>query len=270
MACKLVPGVNHISNRDYHADLDWLSSSSFKKIVEDPAKFYQENVLGLKEPEEEEKGYLVEGSLTHSLILEPHLVATEYAKFPGMRKAGAEWEQFKAANAGTQIVSNPQWQRALAYHRAYKQNKLAVQLIEQGGLSEHTVAHLYKDVKCKVRADRINLEKGFILDIKTSGFSVDPDGARQTIAHWSYEMSAAFYCAVFEAYYGKPFTWYWCFISKSDLDCQVYRMSYATRRKGQEMYKAGMDLYKQCVATGQWKNNQKIEEMQQDEEIQEI
>lgn len=261
---KLVPGVNHISNRDYHADLGWLSSSSFKKIVEDPAKFYQENVLGVREPEEE-KGYLVEGSLTHSLVLEPHLVATEYARFPGLRKQGAEWEAFKAANSHLQIVSKPQFERAQAFYRAYKANKVAVSLIEQGGLSEHTVAHPLDGVPCKVRADRINLDKGFILDIKTSSFSVDPDGAKQTVMHWSYEMSAAFYCAVFESYYGRPFEWYWCFISKTDLDCQVYKMSYETRRKGQKMFKDGMDLYKQCLATGLWTKKQEVEEVQSEE-----
>lgn len=261
---KLVPGVNSISNRDYHADLAWLSSSSFKKIVEGPAKFYQENILGIKELEAE-KGYLVEGSLTHSLILEPHLVATEYARFDGLRKQGADWEQFKAANSGTQIVSKPQWERAQAFHRAYKANKVAVKLIEQGGLSEHTVAHVLDGVQCKVRADRINLKQGFILDVKTSSFSVDYDGAKQTVLHWSYEMSAAFYCAVFEAYYRRPFDWYWCFISKTDLDCQVYKMSYETRRKGQAMFKAGMDLYKQCKATGIWAKKQEVEEAQSEE-----
>jgi hypothetical protein len=250
---KLQLGVNECSNREYHSDKSWLSSSSFKKVKEDPAKFYQEEILGNRKVEEE-KDHLTEGSLTHSLILEPHLVQTEYARFDGLRRAGAEWEAFRAApeNQGKTLLTKSMWAKAQAYHRAYQGNDEAVELIEHGGLSEHTVCQIFNYVPTKVRADRINIERGFIADVKTSSFSVDRDSAIETVKRWKYELSAALYAAIFEQFYNKPFDFYWIFIAKQDLECRVYKMSDETRMRGLKMYKEGLDIYQHCLATDKW------------------
>lgn len=269
MSFKLRLGINEATNSEYHSDKLWLSSSSFKKVRENSAKFYQEEILGNKAPEEI-KDYLQEGSLTHALILEPHVVPLEYAAFPGMRRQGAAWEEFKAdpKNTGKTLLSAAQWGKAHAYHRAYMQNEEAVDLISEGGLSEHTACQIFNDVPTKVRADRINVEKGLIVDIKTSAFSVDLESAKQTVQHWQYELSAALYAAVFEQFYGKPFEFYWVFISKSDLECRVYRMKDTTRMKGLKMYKEGLDIYKRCLATGDWSIKEKVKQKQT--EVEEI
>lgn len=81
------------SNLEYHADRTSLSSSNLKTILEDPHKFYNEWVLGNKKVEEE-KPYFIEGHFTHTLLLEPELVSN-YVVYPGLRKHGAAFEQFK-------------------------------------------------------------------------------------------------------------------------------------------------------------------------------
>lgn len=268
MKFALKEGINDCTNTEYHSDKLWLSSSSFKKVRKNSAAFYDEEILGNRPPELE-KGYLTEGSLTHSLILEPHLVQSEYAFYEGMRKQGAQWDSFKAdpANVGRTIVSAPQKAKAYAYHRAYLQNEEAVELIGEGGLSEHTICQIFNDVPTKVRADRINVDKGFIADVKTSSFGVTKEEAEQTVRHWEYELSAALYAAVFEQYYGKLFDFFWIFISKTDLECRVYKMSDTTRMRGMKMYREGLETYKRCLATGDWsvKEQSKIKQLEIEE-----
>lgn len=251
---KLKLGVNECNNVEYHSDKSWLSSSSFKKVRKDSQKYYNEEILQLEQKREEVKDYLTEGSLTHSLILEPHLVAHEYAKFEGLRRTGSEWEVFKnlPENKNKVILTKNMWAKSHAYFRAYKENTEAVELINEGGLSEHTVCQMFNDIPTKVRADRINIEKGFIVDVKTSSFGVTRDEAEHTVRHWEYELSAALYCAVFEQFYNKPFDFFWIFISKTELECRVYKMKDTTRLKGIKMYKEGLEIYKKCVETGDW------------------
>lgn len=91
---KLQPGINTATNREYHSDKSYLSSSSFKLLLQSPAQFHKEHNLGERKVEEE-KEHFTAGSLLHTIVLEPHLVDTEYVVFPGLRRAGAQWDAFK-------------------------------------------------------------------------------------------------------------------------------------------------------------------------------
>ncbi len=265
---QLKLGINQATNLQYHSDKAWLSSSSYKDLLKDPAKFYKEHVLGQRE-EQAQKDHFTTGSLLHSLVLEPHLVASEYAVFEGLRRAGSKFEEFKAnVKSGVTIVTSGQMQQAKWLLNGYKQNKVARQLIDSGGLSEHTVCQIWYDVPTKVRADRINIEKGYIVDVKTSSFPLDPDSAKMTIDKWNYTLSAALYADVMAQYYGKPFDFYWLFCGKVDGDCAVYKMSESTRQQGLLQCIKGATLYKECMRTGKWETPEKITHF--DEEIIEI
>lgn len=256
---KLVPGVNFVTNVEYHNDLTWLSSSSFKKVLENPNLFYKENILGEKTVEAP-KEHLQDGSLTHTLILEPQLLLQEYSFFPGIRRTGVEWENFKndPANKDKIIMTKSQKARAEYMYASYKLNKSAVALIEQGGHSEHTVCAEIDGVKMKVRADRINIEKGFIVDIKTSGWPVDIDSVRFTNEKWKYPFSAAMYKSVFENFYGREFDFYWIYIAKKEKDCAVYKMSTQTFEEGKFEWLRGVAAYKQCLKTGIWQKTEPV------------
>lgn len=253
---KLSLGLNQVSNEAYHADKEFLSSSDLKLILDDPAKFYDEKVLGNRGPQEESPA-LAEGSLTHSLILEPHLVANEYAIFPGLRKAGPDWEDFKLKYADKTIVSAPQKQRCLKNLESFRRSKPAVELIT-GGYAEQSICALIQDIKIKTRCDYINLEKNYIVDVKTSSFPVAPkESFLFTIDRYKYDLSAALYCQVAENYYGRPFTFYFVAIAKPKSllelgECVVYRVSKETREKGNHMVSQALHTYKKCWDTGLW------------------
>ncbi len=248
----LKPGINHCSNTEYHADNTFLSSSNLKTLLKDPEQFYREKILGIK-PERKESDSFTEGSLTHSMILEPHLVNQEYAFYPGLRKAGAEFEAFKASvPPGKVIIARPMQIRVEAFKRAYTQCPPAVELL-QGGVPEQTICIDYNGVPIKVRCDYINAEKGFIADVKTSRFPVDVDTFRETVKQWSYDLSAALYCMAAEQFYGKPFSFYFIAIGKTDNNCEVYKASDNTMEKGRLQVAKALNIYKECVKTGIWK-----------------
>ena len=265
---KLEYGINTCTNSEYHGDRQFMSSSNLKQLLKDPAVFYKERILGEAEPQKERAAF-TEGSLVHSLILEPHMVEAEYAFFDGMRKQGKDWEAFKAAHAdsGKTLMSKPQKMRCEFWVDSYKKNKIAQELIT-GGEPEHTICHNYEGLDLKVRTDYINIDKGYIVDVKTSAFLIDQDSFAMTVDQWSYHLSAAMYCKIAELEYDKRFDFYFVVISKKEQDCQVYKLSKRTYARGASDMAKAIAIYKQCMDTGIWKRSEPEDKAQ--EEILEI
>ncbi len=247
-------GINHVTNTEYHADQKYLSSSNYKTLLKDPETFYKEKILGQKEARVESNSF-TEGSLTHSLILEPDQVQHEYAFFEGMRKAGADYERFLAANTDRTVISRPQRIRSENNKAAFLKNPQAVELLS-GGFPEQTICVDLNGIPTKIRCDYINVEKGYIADVKTTSYPADVDTFRMTISQWSYDLSAALYAHVAEQYYGKKFDFYFVVIQKSDLVCEVYKASQATIDRGMLQIAKAATIYKQCLQTGIWKLDQ--------------
>lgn len=268
MGYKLQLGVNHVSNRNYHNDTEYLSSSDLKNLLKDIEKFHKEKILKQKGPETESPHYDI-GSLVHSLILEPHLVNEEFAFFAGLRKHGPLFEMFKAQNPGKILISKPQRMKCEYYVSGYKKRPEAVQLVK-GGFSEHTVCVDMDGVKIKVRCDYINVDKGYIADVKTTGFSVERDSFKVTCDQYMYQLSGALYAKACEVYYGKPFDFYFIAISKMDAECHVYKLSDESKQRGLLQIAQALDKYKKCLTSGIWTKEQKADLIDSDYEILEI
>lgn len=255
---KLQPGINNCTNSEYHSSKEYLSSSSYKMLLQSPYQFHQEFILG-NQKKEKEKDHLKTGSLLHSRILEPHLVDVEYIAYPGPRRAGTEYEAFAAQHKDKIIVTQAQWQQTKWLEAGYKRNSEAVRLIrEPGSLYEHTVVIPdYKGVPSKVRADSINVEHGYITDVKTTGFELDPESIKATIVKWDYALSSALYCELMSQFYGKKFDFYWIFCGKKSADCAVYRMSEKTRDEGLERVFEAARIYRYCIKTQIWEHPKK-------------
>lgn len=252
MSQELEMGTNTISNEDYHADKKSLSSSNLKTLLKDPQQFYKEKILGIRE--ESNKSFFAEGSFVHSLILEPEKVKDEYAIWPGLRKQGKEFHEWKEQQTAKTILSKPQELRCGKYFAAYKRQPAARKLIK-GTESEYTIVTELEGIKCKMRADAINLEKGYIVDVKTSSFGSDIDSFRGAMTNFSYDLSAAFYLDIASKHYGKPFDFYFLVISKTELTCDVYKVSFKTLTIGRKLYKNALKLYAKCLETGEWRQH---------------
>lgn len=266
---KLEVGLNKCTNHEYHNDCNFYSSSDYKTLLKSPFEFYENKILKVAREEEESKDHFALGSLTHSLILEPHLVAEEYAVYPGMVRRGKEYEEFRKENPDRTIVTKSQNSKALAHQRAYKNAPLAVQLLQECE-SEFTIVAEWNGIPTKVRCDSINVNKGYIVDIKTSSFPVDPFSFKETVQRWQYDLSAALYAEIAAKHYGKPFDFYWICIQSADSEVQCYKMGHETRLKGFSKILKAAQVYKDCLKSGVWPKILGMEEKEQQAEILEI
>lgn len=256
------------TNEDYHANRTHLSSSGLKLLLKDPQSFYARYVLG--NYVEESKPAYEDGTLLHSLILEPEQVVSQYAIFPGLRKHGKAFDDFKAQNPGKRIISAPQLNKAESWHRGFKALPVANQLIS-GGFAEHTMLGELLGVKIKSRADYINVSEGYIADIKTTSAYTDVDVFRQTMQDFGYALSASLYCEIAYQTYGKLFDFYFVVVSKQDSQCAVYKASSDTLTHGRSELISALVLYKRCLETGLWQFDQPRKDYStQDYEIQEV
>ncbi len=248
---QLQLGLNRgVSNSEYHADKVYLSSSKLKILAESPQQFYQDVILGNGRPLV--GSFLDIGSLTHSLLLEPHLVDEDYAFYPGPRRAGAEFERFKAQNPGRLIMTTKQNTAAQSYARAAHHRPELVQLL-QGGEAELSICVVLNGVNVKMRADYINLTAGYILDIKTTSDGPGADNFRWAVSDFGYDFSAALYCLVAEQHFGRPFDFYWGVISKEHPPtADVYGISPITRASSNEAVYKALANYTNCIKTGVW------------------
>lgn len=269
---------DELSNNEYHAEQDHLSSSNIKDLIATKQKFnqtpwgiekfHQEKILNIKKPQES-KACFDEGSLVHCLILEPHVLDDEFVMFDGMRKSGKIWDTFKAsevAGKNRTILSKPQWKRCEKLVNGfkcpdtgkmvngYKANKAAVNMVN-GCQSELSLFGEFNGVPIKVRADSIDIENGIIADIKTTSYPSDFDSFKFTVDDFNYGLSAALYTKMFEEFYGRKFEFFWIVISKKTFQCEVFRMSEKTRQKGDMEILKALTLFKQCKKTGIWKQN---------------
>ena len=258
-----------LTNDAYHAEEKHLSSSNLKMLLKDTNQFYKEKILGEREPL---KGaFLDEGSYTHSLILEPHLVPEEYVFFDGNRKAGKAWKEFEAEHkdSGKIILSNAQKIKVENWVESYKKRPEAVDLVTNSN-KEFSLFSDMLGVHLKVRADIINISKGFIADVKTTASDPDVDTFRFTVEQYGYDLSAAMYVDLFSRRYGKPFDFYFIVLGKRTQTCEVYKASDLTLGKGRKKMLDAVKIYKKCLESGKWTDEEKEVKPITDYEILEV
>ena len=224
---ELKDGLNDCTNKIYHDDRKYLSSSVLKILYKSLDEYHDQYILGnKKEYNQQTLANFDVGSLVHSMILEPETVASSYNFYKGWRKSGLEFQEFCSSllNAKLPIISAPQLHVATELLNAFKALPAALELVK-GGFAEQTICGTLFGVPIKTRYDYINVNDGYIADVKTTAYASDKESFSETCHSLSYELSAALYCMMAEQYYGKPFKFYFIVLSKKDKDCNVYLTS---------------------------------------------
>lgn len=265
---KLQKGLNYCSNAEYHGDKSYLSSSVLKTIYKSLEKYELEYLKGIKEPisSDTEKNFS-EGSLAHAYILEPYTVQSDFNFYTeSLMKKGPLFTAFKESVANSNpIISIAQNERVLKWVAAYKAHPVAPSLIT-GGFAEQTVCGELYGVPLKTRYDYINVDKGYIADVKTTGYGSDLDSFKQTVECLMYGLSAALYCQIAEQHYGKPFDFYFIVLSKNQLTCDVYKTSEETMNTGKRIVQEACTKYKKALKSGIWVDDLAIKTVDQNEQ----
>lgn len=237
------------TNLEYHSDRSRLSSSALKLILKDLPEFHKQYVLN--ERTQQYKQAFQDGTLLHTLILEPELLEQQYAVYPGMRRQGSKYEQFVAEHPSKSIITASQMINAEKWYKSYTRVPAALKLIS-GGAAEHTMLGKNLDVSLKARADYINIDMSYIVDVKTTSAPSDPEIFKHTIKEYYYDLSAALYCDLAYQTYGKLFDFYWVVVSKQDCHTRVYKASSNTLSIGAALVVQALVKYKKHLAANCW------------------
>jgi hypothetical protein len=245
-------GVNlGFSNEEYHADRKFLSSSVIKTLYWDVKKYEDEYINGNKV--QKNSNGMQEGTAIHYKILEPHLYDIETAIYPEMEKRGNAFKEFENNNHGKLILSLSQAMKVDRMFIAYNKRKEAVEMLNSCD-KEYTICAEVEGVACKMRADAINIEDGFIADIKSTSYSAELEVFKENAYSQllSYDISAALYTKIAEIQYGKPFDFYYIVISKKDYVCHIYKASQQSIINGRNKISKALSSLKYFREHGKW------------------
>jgi hypothetical protein len=259
-------GINHVSNEEYHADRQYLSSSVFKLIHKDIKQYHEKYVLKIAE-EPKNSSALTFGTVAHLLLLEPHLFKTEVVVYTKGQRRGQAWDIFKSENEGKHILTLPEYDKLQLLFESYKLHDNAVKYLDSTD-KEFTMCSEYKGINVKARADAISIDNGYILDVKTTGYDGDVESFKSTVDDLYYDLSGALYCLIAEQIYNKPFDFYFLVLSKKDNMTHFYKMSKATKLSGINRLNESIEKYNYYLKNGL--TNEIIIDNLNTDEIQEV
>lgn len=262
-----------IDNSTYHGDREYVSSSALKMINKDPRGYYKTYVLN-EEVMMGNSAALDFGSYVHALILEPHLVETDFAIWEGKARRGKAYEEFVKENEGKIIITqSQQYQGSLLLENFNNSNvilgngenskQVPLSSFYQGGQAEETLCVELEGVKVKVRFDyRKEFDTfGSINDIKTtSSLAHNRELVEKICDDFEYDLSAALYVDAVQKETGLPHDFYFTFICKKDGCSYMYKASEEMLERGREKYKRALKTLKESRETGQYFVN-RIEEL---------
>lgn len=216
---SIEPGIHlDLSNADYHADTEWLSSTRLKRHL---PEFYDEGAMS--------QAALDFGTLVHSIVLEPdnldHYITADAEKI-GVKADGTPaqnptmtgaWKRFvsDAEADGKIIVAQSDWDRAHAMRDALKSHGEAASLLFGDGESEVSAFAVDSEgVQHKARFDRLN--PGCAVDLKTTGAKAGADSLTKTVVNFLYDLSAAHYLDVADLLDLDARTFTWVFVTKTE------------------------------------------------------
>ena len=243
---------DNISNEQYHSAREYVSSSGLKLMNKCPREFYKRYVKG-EASEEFSSVNLIIGSLVHTLVLEPHLLEEEYALYTGQKnKSSNEYKEWaETVPEGKTIITQPQLAKAHFLKDVTLENEHAKSLLCDGN-PEQTLCAELDGIKIKVRADYLQGKK--VIDLKTTSSGVTYDEVQASVLKWEYALSAALYVDCFTQYTGEKHDFYFVFIGKSPMGCEVYKASERMLEYGRKKYKKAIAAIKKARETGVWFN----------------
>lgn len=255
--------ITDLTNDKYHADKNFVSSTTLKLALKSPQDFKEVVIDKTKDIGINENAAAV-GNYCHIALLEPHLLLKETAVFEGARRYGAEWDNFKKANEGKTIITESQFDLCATMFESFDSAKvqceegtvLAPYLFESGYKEESLFTEI-DGLLIKVRGD---YRKGdgksseiILRDLKTTGATPNTvEEAREICERYGYFISAALYVDAYASHFGKVPDFYLVFLSKKDFRVNVYKVSDESLERGRKKYKEGIRRINLWKKTGDY------------------
>ena len=274
---KYFTPIYDMSSQEYHSTSGVYSSSQLKDLLEDEEIFINKYIK--KTVKREEISAFDVGTYFHTAILEPDKISDDCAVYDRKIRRGSHWEKFRRKHDGKAILTRDQRDKALGLVSAVQNSPIAMGLISKGTpevslfvklkvwlgsiycyekkkvltldgwIDDNTMPEISDgvDINIKVRADSINFDEGYILDLKsTTGNSKSESTIKNKISYYQYDLSAALYLDMFSLYQevGKFF---WTFASKDVLNTKTWMASNTNIKVGRAKYIKALLKLAECI-----------------------
>jgi hypothetical protein len=236
----------------YHADRDALSCSLLKPLLISPAHFL--TALAACEKKSNARDF---GSLVHLLVLQPELVGSEVAVYPGPSDRTNAFKEFEDLHPGKLVVDEPTFANARRLSAKIMETRFRGRSLGRFIEEAQREVTIYftepaTGLRMRVRIDINHPE--FTFDLKSTRHAVARLFARDAVA-FDYDLQAFMYslgrCLFDGTEKAKPFI----FIAAENDDpfsVSTFEASSNFIGNGSLKFQACAAAYKACSASGFW------------------
>ena len=232
------------------------NQSSLKKILESPAHYKAAKKTKLIPTPAMEMG-----TALHCRVLDGATAfEKQYVKKPdGLSLATKEGKAWKAEMGRKKVLAeggkDDPWGSVQGMTEALGQ--LAYFDPTQKDYIKYNEVSIYwewEGVECKARLDRVDVERGLVLDLKTTD-TIEPELFTKKVIGLGYDFQAAFYAEAAKVVYGKDFDFVFAAVErKAPYTVDLFQVDEEMMAEGRAKCVAALRLVKTCNATGEWPN----------------
>jgi len=230
--------------------------STIKTMDRSPAHYLAAEAQGTPDTDARKVGRAV-----HLAVLEPERYGGEVAVWSGKVRNGRAWEEFQAANAGKEILTQREAAHVSAIQRAVRGSLMARPYIA-GGRAEVSMFWGYHEldpatwlpgwapIRLKGRVDYVTDE--VLVDLKTTR-DASPAGFGREALRYGYHVQAALYADGYEAATGTRLPFVLVAVESAPPHVvQVYGVPDHYLEAGRDAYRAMIRRLAMCRAANQW------------------
>lgn len=227
--------------------IEAVSASDLKDVRTSPRHYWRRRQLPPTDSDT-----LRVGRAGHTAILEPDRFLKDYLLWDGGVRRGKAWDAFVAAAGKRTILTETQYDQAIAMRDAVRAHPVAAPLVKR--LTDHELSlqwnHQRTGVPCKGRIDAVG--DGVLVDIKTA-HDPRPHAFSAQAYRLGYHLQLAWYAD------GLTLSGRHCpdvkilvVQSKEPFDVVVYSFTTEAHSRGVEEYEAALDTLLACRESNTW------------------
>jgi hypothetical protein len=184
------------------------------------------------------------GRLAHALLL-----GGGYVVYPGKRREGNAWAEFKAANAGKEIALRSELDEAMRVAESVNRHADARRLLF--GIHECEIAWMNDGRACGARLDVIG--RDYVTDLKTTA-SAEPGWFTRNAARMGYHAQLAWYKQGAEIALGRAFQRAYIVAVEARFPYVVtcFELSLAALDNGERLWRSWWEMLMNCERSDAW------------------
>jgi hypothetical protein len=194
------------------------------------------------------------GTAVHAAVLEPEKFSKTYARLDpalGSTRINVVKNYLEEMRSqGKIMLPQDDWDTVVGCHAAIQDYRVARALL-QDAKSEVSFFFQQLGVPCKARADALNVDLRYVVDLKTTKSA---DKFENSIGEYGYHRQAAWYLDGIKEITGQEWTdWYWLVVeTEAPFTVRVMRADPGDLELGRHENHEALMLYRKCMEKNVW------------------